>query len=83
MQPCEEAARGSEAVEALLDMPLLQRLALHRAVELEINETDNALEIVQVTQPFLDPVYLATAVLPLDSGMARNKWLARGLDFTV
>lgn len=49
MEICDEAARGSEAVEALLDMPLLQRLAMHRAVELEILETDSTLEIVQVS----------------------------------
>ncbi|CAL8461853.1 g1384 [Coccomyxa elongata] len=47
MEPCEGAMAGMEAVETLLDLPLLQRLALHRAVELEILETDESLEIVQ------------------------------------
>jgi hypothetical protein len=48
LEPCEGAVKGSEAVEDLLDMPLLQRLAAHRAVEIEILETDETLEIVQV-----------------------------------
>lgn len=48
MEPCEGALAGMEAVETLLDLPLLQRLAMHRAVELEILETDESLEIVQV-----------------------------------
>ncbi len=49
LEPCERALAGMEEVEALLDLPLLQRLAMHRAVELEILETDDALTIVQVT----------------------------------
>lgn len=48
MEPCEGAMAGMAAVEALLNLPLLQRLAAHRAVELEILETDDTLDIVQV-----------------------------------
>lgn len=55
MEPYEGAMAGMEAVEALLDLPLLQRLALHRAVELEILETDESLEIVQVADLSFQP----------------------------
>ena len=48
LEPCERALAGMEEVERLLDLPLLQRLAMHRACELEILETDEALTIVQV-----------------------------------
>lgn len=61
MEPCEGAMAGMEAVETLLDLPLLQRLALHRAVELEILETDDSLEIVQVAA-FHDHLILKTCL---------------------
>ena len=49
LEPDEASAAGSAAVERLLQLPLLQRLAAQRATELEIVETNDALELIQVT----------------------------------
>ena len=45
----DAAEAGAASVEALLDAPLLQRLARKAAGSMEILETEEALEIVQVT----------------------------------
>lgn len=49
LEPDEAAEAGASAVEVLLDAPLLQRLARRAAYCMDILETQDALEIVQVT----------------------------------
>ena len=39
---------GAQQVEELLDLPLLQRLAQQRAQEIQIVETDDTFEFIQV-----------------------------------
>ena len=46
-QPCEAARAATEAVDEALQVPPLQRLALARVTEMEIRETDDALEASQ------------------------------------
>ena len=43
-EPCEAAQAAAEAVNEALQVPPLQRLALARVTEMEIRETDDALE---------------------------------------
>ena len=62
LEPCKRALAGMEEVERLLDLPLLQRLAMHRTNELEILETDEALTIVQV--PMHPPLSAFTCGFP-------------------
>ncbi|KAK9846469.1 hypothetical protein WJX81_004661 [Elliptochloris bilobata] len=47
-EPCEVAAAAARAVDEALQVPPLQRLALARVTEMEIRETDDALEVVQL-----------------------------------
>ena len=49
LEPDEAAEAGAAAAEALLDAPLLQRLARRAADSMDILETDDVLEVVQVT----------------------------------
>lgn len=42
--PCEVARAAAESVDEALQVPPLQRLALARVIEMEIRETDSALE---------------------------------------
>ena len=46
-EPCEAARAATEAVDEALQVPPLQRLALARVTEMEIRETDDALEASQ------------------------------------
>jgi hypothetical protein len=55
LEPDEAAEAGAAAVEALLDAPLLQRLARRAAGSMDILETEDALEVVQVAPLRLAP----------------------------
>ena len=48
MEASEGALQGAQQVEDLLDLPLLQRLAQQRAQEIQIVETDDTFEFIQV-----------------------------------
>jgi hypothetical protein len=52
LEPDEASAAGAAAVERLLQLPLLQRLAAQRATELEIVESDDALWLIQARTVF-------------------------------
>lgn len=48
MEASEGFLQGAQQVEDLLDLPLLQRLAQQRAQEVQIVETDDTFEFIQV-----------------------------------
>ena len=48
MEASEGALQGAQQIEDLLDLPLLQRLAQQRAQEIQIDETDDTFEFIQV-----------------------------------
>ena len=48
LEPDEASTAGSDAVQRLLRLPLLQCLAARRAGEMEILESDDVLEMIQV-----------------------------------